>query len=341
MQKEILEITPAGGIYCLVSLPKPAAKTHDFSKPHGYPIQDLLNQIRLNENPGNSFLTDGDILRWGLAHLCQTPLGRSLAHDARFDDWMIAIEDGDEWSEKAQADSELKCLYLPRYSDSIATFSRSQNAQMQFLFHLLKGLRLIWQGNMDIKKIDHLGAEDFVRYARVVEADGDLCSILTAYQLRETGDHDMWRYILSSDLSGIAATLCECLDFDASADGVLETLGFIFQDWFAEDSRLNRIDHESLTQLDDRHQEHENVTSLDFEDLIQMSMLPEGFSYLDYTAADILTDAYYARMPDPTNRAHLNQILAEVQIGMADNIGFRDTELARKFFPMSTFETVV
>lgn len=341
MNKEILEITPSGGIYCLVNLPKPVAMTHDFSKPNGYAIQDLLHQIRMNDDSNNGFLTDGDILRWGLSHLCETPLGRSLAHDARFDGWMIVIEDGDEWSEKAQADSELKCLYLSRYSESVTTFSRTQSSQMQFLFQLLKGLRLIWQDNLEFKKAEHLNPEDTLCYSRVIEADGDLCAILVAYQLRETGDHDLWRYVLSSDLSVIAVTLCECLDFDASMDGVLEALGFVFQDWFADDARLSRIDHESLSDLDNRMGRNEASTSLEFEDVLQISMMPEGFSYLEYSAADILTDAYYSRIPDQTNRAHLQQILTESQVNMISDIGFRDTELARKIFPMSTFETVV
>lgn len=339
MNKEVLEITPSGGIYCIVNLPKPAVTTHDFSKPSGYPIQELLEQIRLDHISSNSFLTDGDILRWGLARICETQIGRALAHDARFDDWMVVIEDGENAS-KCFIDTDIQCLFLPRGAQSSADFSRSQQHQMEFLFHFGKGLRLIWQFGMEGSKAQFLEPKDFLLFQRLTEADSDLSAILLAYQLREAGDHDLWRYILSADLSAIAVTLCECLDFDSSMDGLLEALGFVFQDWFANEERLARIDHDSLSDLDEKQDEH-GSQNLQFDDLIQLSMLPDGFSYLEYAAAEILSDAYYIRMTDATNEAHLNQILAETQIHMLEDIGFRDQELAKKFFPHSTFETIV
>ncbi len=336
MIKEVLEITPSGGIYCIVDLPRPAVTTHDFSKPGGYPIHELLEQIRLDHSDA-SILTDGDILRWGLARICETQLGRALAHDARFDDWMVVVENDEG---KPFVDTDVKCLFLPRCADSIQGFTRSQSHQMEFLFQFAKSLRLIWQYGMENQKTHPLEPKDFLLYNRLTEADGDLCAILIAYQLREKGDHDLWRHILSADLSSIAVTLCECLDFDPSMDGLLDAMGFVFQDWFADDSRLSHIDHISLSELDDKQNEN-GSKNLQFDTLIQLSMLPEGFSYLEYAATEILSDEYYTRIPDATNLAHLNQIIAESQIEMLDDIGFRDQELARKFFPHSTFETIV
>ncbi|PZP56064.1 MAG: hypothetical protein DI586_04905, partial [Micavibrio aeruginosavorus] len=328
MTKEVLEITPSGGIYCIVNLPKPAVKTHDFSKPGGYLINELLEQLRLDHNTDGSFLTDGDILRWGISRLCEAPMGRSLAHDARFDDWMIMVEDGDSET-RLLIDTDIKCLFLPRYADSITEFTKSQPSQMEFLFQLAKGLRLIWQHGATQQKANNLDAKDFVLLNRMIEADSDLSSILVAYQLREKGDHDFWRYILSAELSKVAVTLCECLDFDPSMDGMLDAMGFVFQDWFADEARLSRIDHDSLSELDEREEEP-GTENLQFDDLIQVSMLPDGFSYLEYAAADILSDAYYTRIPDATNEAHLKQIIAETQVAMLEDIGFRDQELARK-----------
>jgi len=346
MHKEVLEITPAGGIYCLVDFktsPESIAipEVINCARPNGYEIQNLLHDIRVKDFESDGFLTDGDILRWALSYLCETSLGRSLSHDARFDGWMIAVEDGDEWSDKGQIDTAQKCLYLPRYSDSIATFSRSQPAQMQFLFQLLKGLRLIWQDNTYSGNTEELSAEEYLRFERLIDADGDLCGLLAGYQLRESGDHDLWRYILSSDLHPLAITLCECLDFDASADNTLDTLGFVFQDWFSDDARLAKIDHASLTKLDSRSDTDFGTAAIGFEDLIQLSMMPDGFSYLEYPASEILSDEFYVRMTDPVNAAHLRQIACESQIHLIEEIGFRDPDLARKFFPNSTFETIV
>ncbi len=339
MPKETLEITPSGGLYCPVRFEE--SRTIDCARPNGYAISDLLNQIRLNEEEEErgAFLTDGDILRWGLNILCSTPMGRAFAYDARFDGWMIAIEDGDEDSPGARLDSGLKCVTLSRYAEAPVVFSRTQPAQMQFLFNLLKALRLIWQDNTDLKRAEVLTAEAQMKRERLLQADADLCALLTAYQLRESGDHDFWRYILSSDLSAIAATLAECLDFDGSMDGILDALGFIFQDWFADDERLSRIDHATLTRMD--RMPNFGVEAITFDDLIQLSILPEGFSYLEYSAAEVLTEAFYSRIPDETNRAHLLQITRESRESIIEDIGFRDSDLAEKIFPKSTFETVV
>lgn len=344
MPKEILEITPSGGIYCLVDLKKSVTIPPVFNcaKPNGYAIQDILNENRFSdEDMPDGFFTDGDILRWAFSYICESSLGRALVHDARFDGWMIMIQDGDDLSDKAIADLDDKCLYISRYSESVATFSRNAQAQMEFILQMIKGLRRIWQENSAFVETDKLEPSEYLKYERLIDADGDICALLTAYQLREKGDHDVWRHVLSSDLHKLGTTMAECLDFDASPDGVLDTMGFIFQDWFNEDSRLNKIDALSLSDLDVRADfgfAHEDIG---FENFLKLSTLPDGFSYLEYAAAEILGDAFYARMPDDINAAHLKQISRESQINLVEEIGFRDINLARKFFPNSTFETVV
>lgn len=340
MSREILEITPSGGIYCLIP-PRnfKMREAIDCARVPSYSLNEILDQIRLDDyRAETNFRTDGDILRWAIARICETPVARNLAHDARFENWGIGI-DGDAVHPKI--DTKNKCLILPRHADSAVHLARGTDTQMEFLFDLVKGLRLIWQdGQIDFDMQD-LAVEDHLKAARVAEADTDLIAILTAYQMRANGQHDMWRNVLSADLHGMAVTLSECLDYDSSEDGVLEALGFVFQDWFLDDARLAQIDHETLARIDALEDGMDGHDTLGFDDILKLSMLPQGFSYLEYVASDILSDAFYARMTNDVNAAHLKQILQETNIALIEEIGFRDMDLARKFFPQTSFETVV
>jgi len=340
MSKEILEITPSGGIYCLI--PPRSFKMReaiDCARPPSFPIEEILDAIRLDEyRPETGFRTDGDILHWAMARVCETSIARSLAHDARFENWGIAV---DTDIARPVLDRKNKCLIVPRHAESPLHLSRNPESQMHFLFDFVKGLRRIWQDAQIDFEMEDLAAEDYLKARRMAEADADLMALLCAYQMRANGQHDLWRSVLSADMHGMAITLSECLDYDSSEDGLWETLGFVFQDWFLDDVRLARIDHESLAALDMRDEDCAGGEQLEFGDVLKMSMLPEGFSYLEYAASDILSDAFYTRMTSEVNAAHLKQIVQETNIALIEEIGFRDMDLARKFFPQTSFETIV
>lgn len=339
MPREILEITPSGGIFCPVTFK--GSRAIDCARPNGYAISDLLNDIRLGSDVETGFHTDGDILRWALGLACDTGLGRNFAHDARFDGWILQLENSDEDADPARINSALKLVTLPKFAASNSVFARSATARMRMLFEMLRALRMIWQENTDLKRIEDLTARDQISRERFSQADADICALLCAYQLRESGYFDLWRYVLSSDLSDLAATLGECLDFDFTPDGILEAMGFILPDWFGEDERLANVDYRSLNKFDEANTKNFGLETIGFEDLIQFGILPDGFSYLENFAGDFLTDAYYTRIPDPIIRAHLGQIVKEASSAIVEEIGFRDLNLARKIFPNSTFETIV
>ena len=338
MPREILELTPTGGIFCPVTFDSHRVFHH--ARANYYSIAEILNQIRLGDDTETGFQTDGEILRWAMGLICDSGMGRSLAHDARFDGWAFQLEDGDEDSGPAKINIAQKCAILPKFADSNAVFARSPTAKMQLLLEMLRALRMIWQENTDLKQIDGLTARDHINRERLLQADADIAALLSAYQLRETGYNDLWRYLLSSDLSPLAATLSECLDFDFTPDGIIEALGFVFPDWFADDERLSSVDYRTLNKFDARDAAPFGLETVGIEDLIQFGTLPDGFSYLEYCASEFMTDPFYTRLPDPIIRAHLGQIVKESTGSIAGEIGFRDLNLARKIFPNKTFETI-
>lgn len=348
MPEEILEITPTGGLYCRVAFPplpqpKPVRTLVDCACPNGFPLDQLLSDIRLRDaEPGIS--TDGDIIRWGLGVVCASPLASGLAHDARFDDWALGIEDCDDDCGPEIFENK-NYLSLPCRKYSYAGFARDALAQVQFLFQMIRGLRAIWHQNNDLPQLENLSADEQVRWARLTEADLDLCAILAAFQLRQNGYGDLWRYILTTDLANLAVTLCECLSYrieddEMEEDELQDTLGLLMQDWFVDDERLSRIDHLTLTRIDAAQNKNERGGHVDFIDVLQLGVLPDGASYLEYAAGDLISDEYYMRM-EPLNRAHLRQIMGEMDSSLAGGVVFRDADLARKIFPNKTFETVV
>lgn len=339
MPREILEITPTGGIFCPVAFD--SSRVFHHARANYYSIAEILNQIRLGDASESGFQTDGEILRWVFGIVCDSGMGRSLAHDARFDGWAFQLEDSGEETAFAKIHSAQKCVILPKFADSNSVFARSQTAKMRLLLETLRALRMIWQENTDLKQIEGLTARDHINRERLLQADADIAALLSAYQLRETGYNDLWRYLLSSDLSPLAATLSECLDFDFTPDGIIEALGFVFPDWFADDERLSSVDYRTLKKLDARDAVPFGLETIGIEDLIQFGTLPDGFSYLEYCASEFMTDQFYTRLPDPIIRAHLGQIVKETTSHITSEIGFRDLNLARKIFPNSTFETIV
>ena len=340
MSKEILEITPSGGIYCLIPARRDLPARQDLARAPSYPIENLIAEIRAADYAADSvFRTDGDILRWALTRLFESGFARTAAYDARFENWQLAV-DGDATT--VDIDDIRKILTLPRHAESPSLLSRQHDAQMAFLFDLAKGLRLIWQDAHLEDAFTDLSPEDTILSERMRAADADLMAVYVAYQLRARGIHDMWRGVLSGDLHAIAITLSECLDFDGSDDGVLEALGFVFQDWFAIDARLIAVDAQTLQDLDMMERDGTPPEQMQFDDLIRLSMMPTGFSYLEYSASEILNDEYFARPSNDINTAHLKQIVQERALKMIEEIGFRDMDLARKFFPQQpSFETVV
>jgi hypothetical protein len=121
--------------------------------------------------------------------------------------------------------------------------------------------------------------------------------------------------------------------FDGSA------LAYGFRQWYADESRVDGCDHETLESYDDILLQHEGThhpfgeNRLSAEIIESMACLPDGRCYLRGLGETILRDPFFAGLHDPVNQTHLFHLMYDMEVVMVNNVPFRDVSLARKIFP--------
>jgi hypothetical protein len=321
----------------------------DCNDPEAYSLADLLQQVRaLPAGPDRlpfSFATDEDILIWALATLCDSPLARAFAYDARFEDWSIELDECDDG--RAIADLQMRVLILPRFMPSALALGRSHYFRHQFLAELCRGLRAVWHLDTGVRPGRDLAVHDQVSWNRMVQADYDASLLAIAWELREAGLADLWRHLLgSSELGHLAITYAALMEDSSQEPALKNIMVRLVLHWLEDEASLTMTDHRTLEVLD-----HYMLSPgsgrpygsrrLEMSDLLRLSILPDESGYLLPFAASILADPNRSQMPDPVNQAHLTHILKDMAEARIVRAGFRDRNLAHKFFPDLSAEPIV
>lgn len=319
----------------------------EFDAPEDYPLTDLLQQVRsLANEPDDlpySFATDEDVLIWALATICDSPLGRTFAFDARFEDWSIELDEVEDG--RHIADAQLRVLIMPRFMPSAVALGRSPYFRNLFLAELCRGLRGIWNLSLNVPDTRALTITDQVLWQRLMQADHDLLLLGIAWELRE-GDHpELLRHLIGSDLGDLAIAWSALLERQPPLT-FTQILMRMLPRWLEAELLLNAVDHRTLEHLDHYLQSPGSgrpfgSRRLEATDLLRLSALPDESMYLKPFIATLLGERDAARMPDPINQAHLQHLLADLTAMRTVQAGFRDADLARKIFPDLPFETAI
>lgn len=311
----------------------------DCDEPEAFALEDILLDVRAQETPDAqpfSCASDYDLVVWAVGTLCESPLARAFACDARFEDWAIELDDCED--DRHIIDGQMRVLILPRFQPSAAALGRSPHDRMQFLVELCRGLRAIWRQNTGVRHGFDLTIPHQILWQRLREADGDLMTLLLAWELREAGLPELWRHLIGSDLGSLGIAFSATLE--RSPDGVETALLLrkLFLQWMEQDDLLTAADRRTLSRLDPslglasagRLYGTDRLAS---EDVRLMAALPDDAGYLDTLASLVLSDDFFARMPDIINQTHLEHILSDLAARSMARAGFRDQSLAEKFFP--------
>ena len=317
-------------------------------------LEDLLRLVELGDDDcidrsSIHFSCDEDALIWGLSYIMETPLGRSMACDARFDEWAIEVDDLDK--QIPQVDVQLRIIILPRGTPSIQTLSQTPHYRAQFLYNLARGLRLIWQNMNNVRTRQDLSIDDQLLWERLRNADLDVIALRMAWDLRDSDDGAMWRYMIAGDL-GDVATVSACLWADNDYSEVNETqtgqlapilLG-CFQSWLGCDALLAECDSCTLDYIDERLQKSlQDVCGqalLSPSDVLALGRIPDEGTYLAPLCRTILFAEDVRRIPDPVNEAHMQQIIEDCALLNRPSLVFRDTLLQEKIFPQQGVNTL-
>ncbi|MBL8638804.1 MAG: hypothetical protein JNK24_00460 [Alphaproteobacteria bacterium] len=369
-----------------LSFPEPILRDHDdelagdlYDEGDAIALEDLLALAEdltyfadHDQNYGKGrtmFACDEDILVWGLAILCETQIGRAMAYDARFEEWALEIDDLDQ--PHYMLDAQLRILILPRCAASYETLARSAHDRSRFLLEMARGLRAIWHSMTGVYDDRQLNIDDQILWARLRQADQDLCALKMAWELRTQGLTNFWRQLIASELGDIAIPAgdiwAEEADRDADRDAdrpdrdhaiecdegliggdaknpdefgaakLCESFSVLVPLWLKNVTLTNMCDHHTLEAMDRRLQKSPldvgGEKRLKVQQLFMLSDIPGEGSYLAPIAYTLLFRPEFRQLHDKLNESYLQQILEECSIPHALPIHFNDENLKRKFFP--------
>ncbi|MDY0029823.1 MAG: hypothetical protein RBR86_07770 [Pseudobdellovibrionaceae bacterium] len=318
-----------------------------FEEGEAVSLEDLLHLVQEASEDGSldirkaHFECDEDALVWGLSVLCETRLGRDLAFDARFEDWSIEVDDIEDGAHIIN--TQLRILILPRCAPSPQTLSRSQSDRCTFLLEFARGLRGIWHDMTDARITADITIDDQILWARLRQADLDMCALRMAWEIRQAGMAGLWRQIIASPLGDMAVVAGEIWggeeqeDAREAADLMLYGFSHLILEWLKDATLVNGVDAQTLDALDVRLQRSINdvcgPVQLTARDILNLSTIPGEGAYLAPLARTILFAPSFRDVLDPVNEAYLRQILEECELNRSSPLVFSDSELEKKFFP--------
>jgi hypothetical protein len=322
------ELYADGDAYALEDLLRLVQQDH-------YNLQNISADKALSTT---AFSSDEDALIWGLSILCQSPLGRAMAFDARFDDWALEVDDIED--NQPIIDAQLRILILPRGTPSVALLSKSHHDRLQFLTALARGLRLVWQAMNAIQARHDLTADDQIFLERLRAADVDVITLRMMWDLREDGYTALWRHAIAGPIGDVALSASHFWEDEPFPSGMAQS----FLAWMSCEQLLADRDNRTLDAMDARLQKSVSdvcgLAMLTGDDILALSRYPEGGSYLASLARTLCYTTELRHIPDPVNEAHLRQILEECSEIMTPSLIFRDSELERKIFPDRMLDTM-
>lgn len=282
------------------------------------------------------FKEDRDVVTWATALISHSEQGAALIKEAINSGWKIAMNDLGTGG--FHMDAFDKIIELDNFGLNPSSLGHSAFFRKSLICVLAKALREIWHENRWGAFELVYTPESVLMLERARAADADSVSVLIGWELRSAGYNDVWRHILGSEDGDMAQVLINILDRYPTALYNGMALAHIFRQWYADVSRVDAMDHDTLEHLDfsindfDGNNAFEFGTDkLDAKDLEKLSTLPDGTIYLKELGETVSRDPFFCGLNDPINQAHLFQIVYDSKVTYVDGVPFRDQKLARKF----------
>lgn len=284
-----------------------------------------------------SFEKNEDVLAWAAAMLADSPTASRLWIEAESAGWQVGITDLKNGG--FHLDMMEQVLLLDNYALRPDAFGRSPYFRNALIVALVRALRDIWHEEKSGAFEDEFAPESALMLERVRAADCDTVALLVGWELRGAGYTDIWRHLIGSEEGDMAMIFTRFLERDPTAlfDG--SALAYAFRQWYADESRVDGTDHDTLEALDDILLEHTGMSRpfgerrLSTHDIERLACLPDGRCYLKGLTDTIMRDPFFAGLHDPVNQTHLFHLMYDMEVVMVNNVPFRDARLARMIFP--------
>ena len=278
------------------------------------------------------FENDFDVLSWASAMMTESAMGFALLKEAQNAGWAVSLQHLDTGG--FHLDIANKVVELDNFNMDAPSLGRSAFYRNTLLCVMAKALRDIWQEERWGAFENNYKPDAVLLLERARTADADSISVLVAWELRNAGYDDVWRHVLAADDGDMARVLMNVLERYPTAPYNGMALAHIFRQWYADEARVDALDHMTLQQMDYVLEENnisfgdKNALAEEFE---LLSILPDGCTYLKELGDTIIKDPFFNSLNDSVNQSHLFQIVYDTKVTYAHGIPFRDAKLARKF----------
>lgn len=305
-----------------------------------------VNAVRgpetVQEQP-SSFQTERDALVWCARMIEESPTARLLWVDAEKRGWSVGFSDLK--NQGFCMDTADRVILLDHFSLVPSALGRSAFFRHVMLTTFIRALRDVWHEERVGAPEQHFSPEYVLMMERVRAADCDTVTILCGWELRGAGFSEVWRHLLGSEEGDMAIIFTRFLERDPGSLFTGAALAYAFRQWYADVSRVDGVDHDTLEALDNMMQEvdgaitfgQNRLTAAFLEDL---ATLPDGKRYLAGLGEGIIRDPFFAGLNDAINQTHLFHLMYDMEVVMVNNVPFRDSRLARKIFPQGDITRV-
>ena len=291
----------------------------------------------VQEEP-SGFRTEFDILLWAARMIDHSPTARALCADADSNGWSIGLTDLN--NEGFYIDSDARTIYLDHFQLLPDALGRSAYFRNIVLTTFIRSLRDVWHDERLQDSFSLYAPEQLLMQERIRAADCDTAAILCGWELRGAGFAEVWRHLLGSEEGDMAIIFTRFLERDPGSLFSGAALAYAFRQWYADTSRVDGVDHDTLEMMDDMMMDHEGINPfgtgrINASDIEKMTRLPDGSVYLSGLGDGVLRDPFFAGLNDPVNQTHLFHLMYDLEVVMVNNVPFRDSKLARKIFPQA------
>lgn len=324
-----------------IELPDSDIQTFDLSQQKSWALAEVLREIarmpaRDDRAQEFNFSDEYELIVWAMQMLNESPTGRALMIQAAERGWFIGQTDLQIGGFFMNTQDRL--LLLDHFSMAPAALGRSLYFRNAFLTTFIRAIRDIWHTENNAVTESDCGPEDLLMLERVRAADCDTVTLLCCWELRGAGHAEIWRHLLGSAEGDMAMIFTRFLERDPGAHFDGAALAYAFRQWYADETRVDSSDHDTLEMLDNMLAEScvrnpFGQRELKISAIEALSLLPDGTCYLAGLGHTILHDPFFAGLHDPINQTHLFHLMYDMEVTLVNNVPFRDGSLARKIFP--------
>jgi len=302
-----------------------------------------MNMIDFEHTHLVSDSTKAQFSDWAFEILGMSKTARAMIEEAYEDGWALTLSDEPETGFIIDLYEDTIILGLEPY------VLHSQSAKMQSwysgLVMLTRALRDVWQERRHGGFDDMFAPDEILMLSRVRAADIDVVSIMVAWELKNAGENGFWKYILSSDESGMAETFERTMATAPKYNNAKEkrrAMQTCFTAWFSDEARVSSADSKTLEYIDSLVADHNSTNKegspfgydkLKPQMIEILSCLPDKTAYLQGAGHEVLFDPYFAGLDDEYNQAHYMQIMHDLAAVYVSGIPFRSASLASRIFP--------